>query len=910
MPVLRQGKDLSCSGCSLEAKGKGFIGSHSGSGANGVLLVTDTPLDLVSSYQLERLLKRSGLDPEMFAFDSVVRCKPPHNNITYQGYGAAAITHCVPNLDSTISTLKPRVIVAMGETALQRLGGVSNIMRYRGRVLEHRSGALVIPTLHPRDLLPKRGDDEDEGIRNPPRFTGVVIWDLKKAVNLAEGLRDSFTWKRMPVHYLKDPSVEEFSAFALEYEQALAKDSETRLSWDIETPYKMKKGDEDDFDEADRDKQIIRISFCFRPGYAASVPWSGPYLPVIQRLLRSRGPHVGWNVDGFDVPLVRKNDVEVLGRVEDYMWAFHLWQSDLPKGLEFVTSFFSDLLPWKHLNNEDPALYSAIDADAALRNALGLQQALKSSGQWDLFQSHVVDLDPLLYEAGERGNLIDQAKHEELKEKFLEEKERLIIETQEMVPRELKPRKRYKRDPWPKDAEKHVRVRHPRTWLWEGREFDHVLTEGKVKRCTHCGQEGVKKTDHFKGGKKNPCKVAKAEIEVVKGSVVEWDEILPFNPNSTDQLQAYIRHFKHPMGRNRDTGNDGADSRHLKKLAKRFGEKHPLYKQTIEIHKVSKALSTYVIGFAPDEKGLIHTTYDHTPSTWRLASKNVNLQNVGKRDDNRYALEARDQVIAKPGHQFVAADSSAIEAVMVGWFMGDENYIRLARLGVHDYIACFGLGHRFTQAEFSADHIKQVKAIVGEDVYKRTRNTAKKTVHLTNYGGTPSIMVESEPDFFPTKAVAAQWQQVLFDAVPNLKAWQHEMRVRAHKETFLQSPWTYRHYFYEVFKRDSRTGEVVIGKDANKVVAFLPQNSAAAFGKDNLLIFKSSKWRKYVPANVFVHDGYTLEVPDHLVPEAAEFLIETLTRPIPQMGNLRVGCEVEVGRNWGSGMESWGKVEV
>ena len=33
--------------------------------------------------------------------------------------------------------------------------------------------------------------------------------------------------------------------------------------------------------------------------------------------------------------------------------------------------------------------------------------------------------------------------------------------------------------------------------------------------------------------------------------------------------------------------------------------------------------------------------------------------------------------------------------------------------------------------------------------------------------------------------------------------------------------------------------------------------------------------------------------------EAEDYLVELLTRPIPQMDGLRVGCEVEVGENWG-----------
>jgi len=608
-----------------------------------------------------------------------------------------------------------------------------------------------------------------------------------------------------------------------------------------------------------------------------------------------------WNGDTFDVPLVRAAGVEVRGRVEDYMWAFHMWQSDLPKGLEWSSSFFTTAMPWKHLNNDSPALYSAIDSAVTWEIGIGLQAALKKLDMWELFQEHVVELATLFVEAGKRGNLIDMAVHEKLKVDYQRERDALIEEAQSMVPIELRPRKRYKRQPFPEDVGQEV----DGYVHWEGRIFTPVRVAGKVKKCSHCGEKGVKKGDHFKGGKKNPCKVAEASIDLVRAMVTEWDEVLPFNPNSHDQIKNYIRHYKHPMGKKRDDRTkDASDALHLKKLMKRYGDSHPIYAQTVKIHKVSKALSTYVLGFAPDAEGLIHTTYDHTPSTWRVASKNVNLMNVGKREDNKYAKAARDQIIARPGHVFVAADSSAIEAVFVGYFMGDEDYIALARRGVHDFLTCYELGIPFTPEAIATFKEKDAK------LYGETRTKCKKVVHGTSYGMGPKLMVENNPEVFPSVLVAREAQGHLFEALPGLKNWQKEIRLRAHKETYLQSPWGYRHWFYEVFKRDSRTGEVVAGGDANKAVAFLPQNSAASFGKDNLLIFKRSKWRPYVPANVFVHDGYTLEVPEAMRDEAVDFLVEVLTRPIPQMGGLRVGCEVEVGYNWGTGMEILKKVEV
>jgi len=81
-------------------------------------------------------------------------------------------------------------------------------------------------------------------------------------------------------------------------------------------------------------------------------------------------------------------------------------------------------------------------------------------------------------------------------------------------------------------------------------------------------------------------------------------------------------------------------------------------------------------------------------------------------------------------------------------------------------------------------------------------------------------------------------------------------------------------------------------------VAFLPQSSAAAFMRDSLVLLGSSEWMPYAPAIVSIHDSIALDVPIDLADHAIEWLIQTLTRPIPLLNGLRIGCEVKQGRSW------------
>jgi hypothetical protein len=353
------------------------------------------------------------------------------------------------------------------------------------------------------------------------------------------------------------------------------------------------------------------------------------------------------------------------------------------------------------------------------------------------------------------------------------------------------------------------------------------------------------------------------------------------------------------MGKSRQTDADSANGKHLKKLMKSHGAKHPIYKLLVEYKKVAKTISTYVYHNYMDTGGFIHSTYVNGPSTWRLAGKNVNLTNVGKREENKWAVRARRQIIARPGYIFVDADSTSIEAVIVGYLIGDDNFLKMAGKSIHAWLVCQELGW-----EFNDENMHKVK-----DHHKDLYNKMKTAIYLLLYGGDPYLMHMENPDTFPTVKAAKEIQDKIFKLIPKLKEWQERTRDRAKKEGVLTSLWGYRHYFYDVytFKRDKTgkidydddgTPKIKLGKDGKRCLAFEPQNTAAAFGRDTLRLIGQSKWGQYMPACIFVHDGYTLEVPIELANEAEQFLVDTLTRPVAQLGGLRIGCETGMGLNW------------
>jgi DNA polymerase I-like protein with 3'-5' exonuclease and polymerase domains len=588
--------------------------------------------------------------------------------------------------------------------------------------------------------------------------------------------------------------------------------------------------------------------------------------------------------------------------------AWHLYQSDLPKGLESVSAHYVPRqLPWKHLGSDptQAAQYSCLDADLTWRIWQGVKADLQSTKQWDFWMTQV-RLMPLLHEAGRRGIVIDTEKQAALRVEFQQLLAEELRGLQQHVPPALFP------------TELRARPTETEGWQWLP-----VESTTKVLACVDCGKirvnkkhackvaPGVWKQTHVElpSTKYRPALLSTADADSIRDWVRDWG----FNPGSTDQLRAYARLRGHELGWNPKTKKESLDTKQLERLHRQHGD--PLYKGAVEAKKISKALSTYVESITPRADGRVGTTYVNAPSTWRLASRYPNLQNQPKRGGNPHAQKARAMFVPSPGHVFIQADYSAIEAVLVGWFMGDADYIHLAKKSIHAYVCALELGWVKTPEDFTSEMGSVIK-----DDHLDLYNRIKTVVHGSNYGMSPFLMWKSMETMFPTLALAQQSQEALFRALPGLKTWQFEVRARAQKEAYLENPWKVRHYFFDVFtwaygedgrvqyKRDGEP-KVKLGKDSKRATAFLPQSSAGCVMRDTLLAVGDSWLRDFMPAAVSVHDSILLDVPADLGEKAAEDLIAIMTRPQAVLGGLQIGVEVERGLNW-KAMETIAKVPL
>lgn len=433
----------------------------------------------------------------------------------------------------------------------------------------------VIPTYDPSFIM-----------RGNQKLTGVWLNDIQHALLIAKEGHQSHKCS-----VLEDPTPMEFFRWLVGYETILATNPTALLAYDIETLGKQSTK-EDELDLGDQSYTITRIGFCYQEGEAVSVPWSAEYMPHIQRLMGSSGIKVAHN-QNYDRARILAAGMTINGTAYDTMWAWHVANSDLEKGLGFVATFCCPDQPrWKHLGHVNQAFYNATDAEVTLRIMKCMQRDLRGLGLWGVYLRHICELDQnVLWPMTSRGVLLDNNGRLEASKSLMSSLEAITAEMAAVVPPEAQRMKVYKSRP-PK-----------------GVELVEVKGERKAKRCSVCGLVGATKPHVTKRtiststlpllegvqgpqeGIKVPNPCLGATIESVMVPVAFWGVREAFVPSNT-QLQTYQKALNHKPQLNTEK-KPTFDDEAIAKLCKHY-PKDRLYPLVKAYSNVSKILSSYV----------------------------------------------------------------------------------------------------------------------------------------------------------------------------------------------------------------------------------------------------------------------------------------------------------------------------
>ncbi len=847
----------------------GFV-PPAGTGSYGVALIGEAPGEQEARYSvpfyehapagatLSRLLRRAGLERDGFVISNAVWSRPPGNYLENASYEGAAIAGYQAFRERLFELYRPRVLVALGNVALKTLtgyggGGKSGITNVQGYVMDGPwSGTWVVPTYHPSYIM--RGKSE---------LSGVVIWALQRALDIA---KNGFV--RLPTRYITHPSLDDALTFERNYDAA-----KHFLSYDIET-FESSNLDEEEVEDRDEDISfnITRISLCYsgQDGYAISLPWQAPFIEIARRMLSSTGSKRVWN-GNFDNPRLAAAACPVAGRIYDAMWAWKFLQPTLPRSLGFVAPFYGwSGEPWKHTSDSEPERYSCQDAHALQLIADGVDEHLRQKGQWHVYERHVVQLGEVLSKMSDNGLPYSAEKAAAFGAELQAKWDARYAELQARVPESIKPSKQktgYKKEP--KDTCGLVQ-----------REFNDLDESMNVVR------------------------------------VLRWCKLEEFLPTSPLQVRLLIQHFGHKVGTNRKTKKDTSDDDTLKKLLKKTrGSKKPrdlelgeLLTLVRECRQLSKVQGTYVKGWKPGRDGRIHATPGHWGKMFRVSWRRPNISATIQDKQEEYIAQGfRKCVATQEGKTLLEADWKGIEAVLVGWFAGDSDYMRLARLGVHDYMGIYMSGGT---VDLTLDDAV-LKAMFRDfkRAHPKLRDDAKHTVHGTNYGMGPRLMSDM---YEMTEKEAKRLQGLYFDLFPKIQTWQRSVLDRASRECKLRNPFGYEMSFWEVFKWDQQKYQRLLragvpdalakqqawalGEDAKSAIAFLPRDTAAAMLKEVL-----PRLRPLADSGTMIastHDSITCEIVDGDLMRVAAIVKGEMERPVKELNDLVVGVELKVGSSW------------
>jgi len=306
----------------------------------------------VSGNELSLMLHEANIDRDKCYITNVCKYRPPSNKIatwflnktTARKEHVEEICGRYPNhyivegmeeLFEEIDRVKPKIIIALGDTALWALCGESGITKWRGSVLRH-DGIPVVPTYHPAAILRMWA------------WRFIAVQDLRRANDvLADRIHPpNYNFRLRPSF----PDVMEI----LDAQIAKADEDTLRLACDIET----------------RSKHIACFGFAWSNSDAICIPFMDVNNPKgywsldeetaivwkLRQLLLHRNVEIvgqNWN---YDMQYIARHWGFIPWPHLDTMIAHHVCFAGLPKGLDFLSSLYNDYhVYWKDAGKQwDP----------------------------------------------------------------------------------------------------------------------------------------------------------------------------------------------------------------------------------------------------------------------------------------------------------------------------------------------------------------------------------------------------------------------------------------------------------------------------------------------------------------------------------------------------------------------------
>lgn len=936
-----------------------------GSGSSGVLVMAEALGDNEEKDRLplrpyaqagslwQRVLNRVGVDRQDLTTTNLVWYRPPNNKLAGTSYEMEAINLCRQMNEDLVARVKPKVILALGGLAYRELTGISGkkagIQLTRGFITPGTwfKGIPVIGSYHPSFLRRSSKGRGDDGIKDESAdggtggmaLLGAMIRDLQLALEVARNGYEPFTYD----DYNLGATLGDWES----YLGFLRSNPGLPVSYDWETPMSVRELTEEEIAAGERERDITQGQMSHRPGQAIVSATFPEVLPVWGEILALPNPKLDWNGRKFDRPQAYAYDWTINGEKHDLMDMWHHLQPDLPRGLQYATSFFvPEVGPWKHLIYGQPEWYGALDVDlpqrdyaAMLKAGAKVRHPVSGRSLAEGYQEQIVDLAPVLDRMTIRGMPINEEKRAAMDVTLGIEQSRIIKELDRMVPEEIK----------------NV---HPKLGFKTSRSTPQACVPG----ATGPYEDGSVRLDekHVQRGEEVFVLISVEDVVASKRKKGEpkpdpatlprtffdrWALLLPFNTGD-DQVKRYVQWkiaqeaaigTKKPkwfMPKDPKSDKDTTGKLGLNRLLKITGD--PVLKLVLEHREIQTAKGTFVQGWAPGKDGRVHSTFGFKPASGQLSSESPNAQNFPKH--KKLASVMNQMLEVAPGRKFVSMDWKSFHVLTTGFEAKDPLYMRMARLDMHSFFALVGLLREYEPEKLIELPNEELLSVLNfykgsEKVYPayatsgfpggmtftQIRGTqAKPTILGVGFGQSAHGMFKRNPDSFKNQKQAVYTSQMLDTVFPLPKAWRKEVRLEADFHAKLVTRFGFQRWFWDVFSRQTiadnyqpRPDQTVIhddkgrryllapGDDHEAVVAYRPANDA--FGiKRSVMVWlgKNGLDERYGLINE-IHDCLRFECPLPLVDECIEVVRAKMQEPSPLLVDAEVApgglwCEVDV----------------
>jgi len=980
----------------MQAEGNGsmgimFMGEAPGERENYAKLPFRPTAQAGSVFQ--RALNELGIDRASTIITNVSHYQPPRNWLDGAPWESSYILDGRPRNLELIRKYQPKVIVALGKTAFHELTGMHDVNVESGRGFIVRSRAEygripVVPTYHPSFII--------RGAKRKSVETGA-----KTEKESGGGWGFFSVFKRdiaLAVSQISEPLVptdfntKEFKRYATleDWQRAIKLCKENPnfpISYDFETPMSIAQTDESEFDQAMG--AITQIQISLWPGHAIVSSWDWSLMRVFKELMELPNQKWDWNGRGFDREILRNLGIKFNGEYHDLMRMFSHWQRDLPRGLQYATSFVSPQDgPWKQHFEDDLRSYGVRDVHEPQKIGqylLDSMSRVQHPQGWSLargYQRHVYEfhtkvLDPLQV----RGVPIDNPRRERMGAALQELEDKVAHEVDSQIPEHLKPSKQA-------DGLKGLPS-----------EIKEILKARSEERAEEAVKELVERGELRKITKKAMNEWVKADVELaaqalpnrylidndvyvkrnfaledkITGKItneMRWCLLKPFNTNSSDQMLEYIqwrvnneivelgpepsktalKKCKWYVPTDYKSKKPTTGKKELDRLQERTGDQ--ILKLTIEIRELKKMRTTYVETWKPSEDGCVHPFYDDNTGTSQLTAVRPAALTFPKHLKREIEFEGetyelgkfvRTMIVPKPRHRIIEADFKAFHVLTTGFEANDPDYMRMARLDMHSFVAATRLLNlakhedliRLSDKEllgalnaFKSDKTPRYHGPGGKLVsFKFIRDKqAKPAILGYGFGMQPPRLYHENQEYISSREEAYRIMGGLDVAFPITCAWRKNIVQFAERQGgYLLAQYGGIRRFNcctDKFPVDEdyrpRPGDTIkIGRDGNRwcfspgddaeaIIAYRPAHNAFGMIKETMLRLEAQGLLEKFQLILPVHDALIFHCPDEYVDECLHTVKLEMERPSEVLilpDGTGLWCEAELsiskpGKSW------------